>query len=81
MFDQGMYRCDNNKDQHFIDSIVHKKNNIADGDVHVMRERSFIRELNRTTPIYQLNSKTLQHSKVIQIIRTLYTIDIIVDNI
>ena len=33
MFDHGIYRCDNNKEQHYIDSIVHKKSNIADGEV------------------------------------------------
>ena len=52
MFDHGMYRCDNNKDQHFIDSIVHKKNSIADGGVFHTRTILFTKP-GRTTQIYQ----------------------------
>ena len=43
-----MYRCDNNKDQHFIDSIVHKKNSIADGGVFHTRTILFTKP-SRTT--------------------------------
>ena len=81
MFDHGMYRCDNNKYQHFIDSIVQTKKRIADGGVFHTRKILIL--------IYEIESndtelsilKKLQNPKAIQIIGIVYTMDIIVDNI
>ena len=47
---------------------------------YFMRERSFIHEA-ESNDTYQYNSKTSQQPKAIQIIRNIYTTDIIVDNI
>ena len=53
MFDHGMYRYDNNKEQHFIHNIVHKKQHCRRGSISCANNRLFAKP-NRTTHIYQL---------------------------